>query len=88
MRIGAIITALKNFLKDLDEGYDKSFERHSKDEHTSLEELEVLIDRLEKAGYKLKEEMEESWPLKDDLSSFISELDIVHSFMREELNIT
>jgi hypothetical protein len=85
VHLEAIVAELEVFLADLDEGFDKDWKERSKQLSASLEELDVDAEQLQAQGHEFEALIDESWPIKDDLRAFLSELTIARRIIRVQL---
>ena len=75
----AIAAALETFLIDLDKGFDKAWKEQLNEMSVSLEEVRAVAEELQVTGLALKDAMDESWPIIEDLSVFLDELTTVRN---------
>lgn len=84
IHIESLVAELETFLTDFDNEFDKDWKENLKPVGGTLAELVILAEKVRLQGQALESIMEQTWPIRDDLNAFLSELTVVSNLIQAQ----
>ena len=86
IHIEGLVAELETFLADFDNEFDKEWKESFKPVSGSLMELVPLAEQVLAQGQALESVMDQTWPIRDDLNAFLSELTVVINLIKAQID--